>query len=493
MAGDAPSEAPRSPSTVDLALRQQVAAGAFWGWANFVLGVFLGLPLTVLLVRTMSREQFGVLAIATSVVTFGVVLAGLGLNSAVAQIGSRGGEPGSPRYAGPVAGALAIARRIAVVATVAGVLVLGGLWFVPNLRITVVVVAVMAPLVMLAPFAAALRGMLQCLFAVRRTAVVDGSTLVVTVSLSVLAILTDRVTAVDLGVARSVGGVVGAVVLWRVARPWLRDVRAAEAAQASVLLPFALAMMLNSIEAMVVSMLDVFWVGVEMGPTQAGMYAPISRVADMTLAFSVLFAGFLLPALVAARKSDPTSVPRLYHWSSRWSLAMSAPLLALMVISPAAFLSVLFGADFASLAGPARILGAGLVIQVVLGFNGMTLDAHGIPRLVVRRSVAGIVVGAVACPLLIATFGLDGAAAATSLTLVVVNGYSSVVLNRRFGVRPWDIAVARTTLLFGVALGCAWTLSNATGATGWLQCAITAGAPGYSPLLERPPREIGKR
>ena len=364
------SRGPVSLTSSTVTLQRRVAAGAFWSTANFGIAILLGLPLTVLLVRLMSPRQYGAFAIATAIASLAAMLAGFGLSGAVAQAASATDSDGSEAaLVSATAAGLVIARRVAVAVGVGAVPLVVVVWATPTLRASTGALLVLLPTIVVAPFAAVFIGVLLATFAARRAAAVNISALLAVGFCTFVALATGYRSALDIALARSLGLLLGFAALYWALSTSLRTIfRRRTLAHSVPLLPFAFAMLLNTVAWTAVSQLDIFFVGVELGATQAGLYAPISRVADVAIGLASALASYLLPALVRVR-GEKGGVARLYHWTSLWSLVILAPLLGLMLVSPSALLDVLFGARFSDLSEPARILGLGVTLNVLFGFN----------------------------------------------------------------------------------------------------------------------------
>jgi O-antigen/teichoic acid export membrane protein len=264
----------------------------------------------------------------------------------------------------------------------------------------------------------------------------------------------------SMALARTVGDLTGAGLLaWAAWRWWrgLSDQARQGATVSRRLAKFGLAAMMSMAAGTAISQIDVLIVGLERHSSAAALYAPASRVADFAVSFPPLIGGFLLPALAAAiSRGDRHDAARLYHWSSRWSFVLCAPVIGLMLAAPGAFLHLLFGAAYVHVAEPLRIMGLGVAVHVALGFNGLTLDAHGVPGAVAVRGGIGIVASLVGSLVLVPSFGLAGAAAATGGALVLVNILCSATLWRRFGTLPWDRGQLLTLAAFGAAALASW-------------------------------------
>jgi O-antigen/teichoic acid export membrane protein len=450
--------------------------------ANFALVMLIGLPLTVVLVRTMSARQYGLLTLGTTIATIAATVSAFGLNAAVAQAAaSRAGTHGGSAVTIATRAGLVVARRVALAAVALAAVSLVLVLAIPSTRATAAVVAVMFPTIALAPFFAVYTGVLQSAFAARRLVMISVATLVLAGVLTLVFVFAHQRSATWIAFARSLAWVAGVLALYLIARPLARG-STATLARGSLpsIAPFAVAMALTASLWVLISQLDVFFVGVLKGPLQAGLYSPASKVADVALTFSGALASFLLPALAVTSTREPASVASLYHWSSRWNLVLLAPALGLMVVCPSALLVTLFGARYAIVAGPMRILGAAATLHILFGFNGLTLDAFGLPRAVTLRSLSGVVVSLVCCPLLVALLGLSGAAIATAAAILVVNVLSSLLLLRRFSIWPWSAHNALTVAIFFLSMAAAWAITSLTSPSHIWRCVIVAAISGIA-------------
>jgi O-antigen/teichoic acid export membrane protein len=446
----------RTETTVRSGARYRVASGAVWSFIRFGLAMLLALPVTVLLVRSMAPTQYGILAVATTIIALSSALTGLGLNTAVAQMAAsaRAEDQGGGVLVAAKSG-LVIAAGVALITVVLAPPLVLVLRMDHTLRSSAVVVGILLPTVVFTPFVAVFSGLLQAAFEARKATVVNTVSAAATAALSATAVLVGRRSAVDIALARALGILILVVGLGWCVRHWWLQAGAGKNIRSDHrrLLPFALAMLLSAIVWTAISQLDVLFVGIERGFVAASLYAPISRVADFEIGFAALFAGYLLPAMVAAKSQATSAVRDLYHWSSRWSFVICAPMLGLLLVAPSQTVEILFGTRFSGVTLPARLLGVAAAIHIAFGFNGLTLDAFGLARPVAVRSGAGIVASAVCCPVLIPLFGLTGAALSTLVAIVVVNALSSWALLKRFGIWPWDTRLAATIGAFMISLG----------------------------------------
>lgn len=465
--------------------RRLMARGSVWTAATWALTTVVSLVLAVVLVRAMTRAQYGVLVTALAAVNLVAVVTSFGLNPAVSQLASAGqvGQ-GDAAVAGVTVTGLRLARGIALGTVVLALAVTAGM-AIAGVRVGPVLEAsmVMIPVAAAMPVIAFGTGIFRVLYRPGWTLAVSAVTLTVEVVLIGVALLAGDRSAVAIAGVRSVANVVGAACVLVLIARWLRRAPASPSLPAGRLARFGAAMALTGLFTTAVSQLDVLVLGLVGTSREVGTYQPASRLVDLVVSLPALLGAYFLPTVAreAARRHDEV-VGAMYHWASRWSITLCAPLLATMMICPASVLHLAFGSGFAPAVGPLRLLAVGAVIHVVLGLNGLTLDAYGMAWMVTRRILISLAVSVATCLVFVPRWGALGAAAATVSGLVVSNALCSIQLLVRFRIRPWDRSVATTVA--GFALGCVAAASVGGFVHGaFARCTVVASLAGAATLV----------
>lgn len=430
--------------------RRAVVRGSTWTAVGWVVSLVTGLPLSVVLVRVMARPEYGRLAIATAIAGLVIPFAGAGLRTAVAQVGASSmalhGEGG-------LDAALNSAKRIGVYAALATVpiwgLILVGMDADIHLRGAIPATAVLLPIVIASPLLGIGTGMLQSTNQPRRLAIAVSVTSGAGAVLVLTVLLAGARSAVAVAAARAVGVLCGAGVFLLLLSRNRRPVDKRVPIDTRTMLQFGVASVAALLAETAISQLDVAVLGALRGSRTAALYAPASRMADLVMTVPALVGGFLLPTMARlVSRGARRDVADLYHWASRWTLVVSAVPLGMMMASPRALLRTLFGRPYSGASTVLIVLGVGVAINVILGFNGLALDAHGWPTVVRSAGLFSVGVSAVACLVLIAWFGRLGAAVATTTALTLINIWCTVALYRRARILPWDSGLLWTVCSF---------------------------------------------
>jgi O-antigen/teichoic acid export membrane protein len=199
--------------------------------------------------------------------------------------------------------------------------------------------------------------------------------------------------------------------------------------------------------------LDLVIVGRLLDSAQAGIYNIASRNATLSHMVLVAFNTFFSPTVSALTSTHRLpALQNIFRRASLWILIVGAPLVALTV-ALAEPLMRLFGADFTAGASPLVILSLGQLFNIGTGLVATALLMAGWQTVVLVCHIGSLVVTATLCLVLVPLWGLNGAAAAMSLSVVLLNLTLSVWGYRRLGLSPLSAAYPKPLVASAVAGG----------------------------------------
>lgn len=431
--------------------------------AGRVMAVGLNFGVQVLIVRHLSKADFGAFAYALSLATLGEGLALLGLDRAVERYLPIYDEQGDR---GRVVGLLGLVMGTAAAAGLALiVLVLGFRGLVAGeFADHPTALTVIAVMVGLAPLLALDRLMVTVFAAYDRPGAIFARKYLVAPGLRLLVVL--GLVVGNAGVVYLAGGYVlaGALgilffvgLLVRVLRE--RGVlhrgalrRAHVPARESF--AFAIPLLTTDLVFAVMNQADAIMLAHLGSPTDVAALRAVYPVARLNQLVLVSFGMLFVPA--AARlfaRGDHDGVNRLYWQTATWVAVLSFPVLAVTFGLAGPVTTTLFGARYADSASLLAVLALGYYVHGALGFNGLTLNVYRLVRYAVTVNVVALGANLVGNVLLIPGLGAGGAALATTGSLVVHNLLKQAGLRRCTGVRAFDRRYVRPYLLVGAGLG----------------------------------------
>lgn len=438
-----PARSPRAPSGVNRGFLTGIARGAVLALAVQVLGAGLGYLLQVALARWLGAAQFGRYVYLIAWVTILALVAGLGFPLAVLRF--------IPEYrvkgdAARLHGLIAWSRGASLVTAVAVSLTAVALSFtLAPARISeqIALAAVLVPL------GALINLDLAIIRAGGRVVGAYAPSLVIRPLLTIFGAGTGWLLAGgQLSTEGALTATLGAFAAVAAAQCLLvrridaeQRCSAVRAYEPRLWMRVATPLLLVAGFQVALSQTDLLVIGAVRGVRDAGLYSAAAKTATLV--------GYLLVAVNAVAapmfaeleaKRDRAGLQRLATASAKWvfwpTLAITIGLAALAPV-----LLGLFGPSFVLARSALLILLVGQLVSAACGAVAYLLSMTGHQR--DTAWVYGIVsvVNVPVCYLGARLFGLEGAAAATSLSLIVWNLWLHELTVRRIGVRASIVSV----------------------------------------------------
>jgi O-antigen/teichoic acid export membrane protein len=395
------------------------------------LSLGLNFGAQVLIVRHLSKSDYGAFAYALGVASMGGVAVGLGLHKSVPRFlplyQERGDYPrmfGATLLAASTVGGLGLS--VVLLAHGLQGLLLGRAVSDPTSLALLLVLIVLTPI-------EALDHLLQGLLAT----FVGAKALffrrnVLGPLLRIAAVLLVLATAGDvylLAYGYVVGGLLGAlsyvaILLHTWKRKGLLDQLRSQGVRvpAREIFGYSLPLLSSELLSILKGSFVVVLLELLRSTTSVAEYRAILPVARANLVVLTSFSLLFIP--VASRlyaKGDWEGIHDLFWQTSTWIAVLSFPLLAATTTLAEPLAVLLFGPSYASSGSVLAVLAAGFYFHAALGANTATLRVCGSVRYLVASDVATAFVGIGLHVLLIPRFGALGAASATTATLLLHN------------------------------------------------------------------------
>jgi O-antigen/teichoic acid export membrane protein len=455
-----PATEPRGDDHVRAESRRQIRGSSLF-LVGRVLSVGANFCTQVVVVRYLSKADYGVFAYALAIAGAGQSIAVLGLDRAVSRFLPMYDERGEH---GRLLGAL-----LMVTATIAGMGV-AFLLFVAALRGLVAgsaggdqAVTVLLILLVLAPIQA-LDELFMGVFAVfSRARAIFFRKYVLAPVLRLVAVLAVvraggdvRGLAVATVAAAGVGVVVyGWMLVSTLRRGPLRRVRYGEL-ELPVREIFGFALPLLAVDALFLlqNTANVVMLAQFGSPEDVADYRAVQPAAHLNLLVMTSFTLLFTP--LAARlfaRGDREGVNELYWRTAVWIAVCSFPVFAATFAVASPITTGVFGERYAGSASILALLSLGYYCNAALGFNGLTLRVYGLVRYIVVISAVAAVTNVALNLVLIPLHGALGAGLATAATMIVHNILKQAGLRRGTGISVFEWRHARVYVVIALGTG----------------------------------------
>jgi O-antigen/teichoic acid export membrane protein len=195
---------------------------------------------------------------------------------------------------------------------------------------------------------------------------------------------------------------------------------------------------------------DTFMLGYFSTTGAVGLYGvvyPLGVALTLVLKSVNFVAMPVISELHAAGRTD--RLRRTYQVVAKWVLVATLPPFLVLVSFPGVVLRGTFGAEYADGAATLAVLAVGFFSHAVAGPSGNALTALGRTRTVMYVNVTVAAVNVAVNLLLIPWLGPLGAAVATVVGYLLLNGLYVTALYRAEGVHPFRARTLRPALLAG--------------------------------------------
>ncbi len=182
---------------------------------------------------------------------------------------------------------------------------------------------------------------------------------------------------------------------------------------------------------------DLIMLGSIKGAHDAGIYAVAMRAGEV-ITFVLMAADMVLRSRIARlyHDGDYHVLQRLLTAAVRRIALLSAPIAILFIVAASPLLYHLYGPAYAEGATALRILAGAQLFSVLFGSTDHILNMTGYERLTMRGVGVSVLLNIILNFILVPPFGIEGAAIATSTSLVVWNFLLWFWVRSKLQLRP---------------------------------------------------------
>ncbi|MBW7998204.1 MAG: oligosaccharide flippase family protein [Candidatus Glassbacteria bacterium] len=183
---------------------------------------------------------------------------------------------------------------------------------------------------------------------------------------------------------------------------------------------YCLPLFLSGLVVQVMNYIDAFMVGHFLDSARVGLYGAAARLAALVaLGTELLNPLFLSITTGAFAQKRHELVSGTFNSNNRWFLYISLPIVCLLAIMAPEAMVLVWGDNFAGGATVLTILAAGRFFYYLSSTSGLLLTMYARTKLILALNLMAAVVNFCLNLYLIPRYGIEGAAAATAVTLTM--------------------------------------------------------------------------
>lgn len=443
-----------------------VAKGGGIGFVGMAASALLQFVVGVLIVRLLSKAEFGLISLGNVIVTILAMISSLGLVNGVPRfLAKYRATNADDKFASIAGSALSISLMSSLVVALLvfmGSEIIASLLAKPGLAYVMRAFAVLIPsLVLTWILTAIFRGIGQAKPKLFFEDIVANSLRLALVML--VAVIGQHFVGIVFAYVGSVS--IAAILYFAYARRQLTGKLSFSLKPAVVkeLLVFSVSLLGLSLIVLLMDQVAALILGYLQPAEQVARYSAPLRLAQMLQiplqAMSFLYLPFATTLFASGKQHE---LQALYLRVTKWTCFLAMPVFLAFLLDPEFIVVVVFGAKYLDSAPILQVLAIGFFINTLVGLNGQTLMSFGRTREILIATTSGLCANAVLGVLLVPNYGALGSAMSVTGGLFISNSIMSAYLALRYGINPiaWPYFRALLiTILF--ALGVHFAFGNA--------------------------------
>lgn len=199
-------------------------------------------------------------------------------------------------------------------------------------------------------------------------------------------------------------------------------------------------------------------------PGEVGLFnAPLRLANVIPIPLGAMLFLYLPLATKLFERHALSDLKKLYVTITKWAYLATLPLLLFFLLDAEFIVVSLFGSEYQDAANILRVLALGFSVHTFLGPNATTLISRGNTRAVLHGTGIAALFTVLLCLALVPHYGAFGAAVGTAVAKSISNVYISIALYLRVGVHPFSAQYIKP-VIFSITSSLAfYALLNVTG------------------------------
>ena len=217
-------------------------------------------------------------------------------------------------------------------------------------------------------------------------------------------------------------------------------------------LRYSFPLLLSGAVGTVVGWTDTAFLGYFLDSTAVGLYNAALPTALLLLIPYQALSSLVLPSMSEVIERDDRELSSTLKTVARWTFMISFPIFCLMALFSEQILHVLFGTDFTSASTALTILSFGYLFSASVGHLDSVVKALGHTNLIFKNTLVNVVVNIALNIILIPSYGMIGAAVATTISTVFAQSLLLFEVYYFQGSSPFTSSTLKPAFSAGISL-----------------------------------------
>jgi O-antigen/teichoic acid export membrane protein len=443
-----------------------VAKGGGIGFIGMVASALIQFTVGVLIIRLLSKEEFGLISLAYVIVNILAMISSLGMVNGVPRFLAKcRATDADYDFSGIASAALSISFVTSLFVSLLFFLsaeTIATLLSKPGLAYVVRVFSVMIPAVVLISILTAIfRGIGQVKPKLMFQDVLPNTLRLVFVLF--VAVIGQHYVGVIFAYVGSL--LVAAILYFTYARERLAGKLSFNLKPDGVneLLVFSFSLLGLSLIVLLMAQVAALVLGYLKPAEQVALYSAPLRLATMLQiplqAMSFLYLPYATGLFASGKQHE---LQALYLRVTKWTCYVAMPVFLAFLFDPDFIVVLLFGAKYVDSAPILQVLAVGFFFNTLVGLNGQTLMSFGRTKEIIIATTSGLSINVILGILLVPGYGALGSAFSVAGGLFISNVIMSAYLVQRYGIKPIGWPYFRALLLaFLLVMGLHFLMGNA--------------------------------
>ena len=199
-------------------------------------------------------------------------------------------------------------------------------------------------------------------------------------------------------------------------------------------LRYAAPFMLNESITLINQRVDILMLGALNGVEVAGLYVPINRGAQLIVFILIAFIGPLSPTIASLHSEGKSKkLQRILKQTNHLALLISG-LFTLLLLGFGYQYLLIFGSDFTQGTTALYIRCIGRFLFTTVGISSIVLSMTGYAHLTALSNILGVMLNIILNAVLIPTYGINGAAFATTFSILIIGVLDALMVKQKIGI-----------------------------------------------------------